>query len=86
MESMETRICFTVVPSQGKYVYVGGVRSHQGTPIARLCTPYFPVSFSGEGETPFHYEVVLRAMTKPLHEVEAAPHEDWRLSTRSGAS
>src|SRR5664279_4587415 len=43
----------------------------------------FSMSFSGEGGARFHYEVGLKAMTKPLHEVEATPQLNWRLSTRS---
>ena len=60
----------TKVPSQGKYVFVGGCggsKSLQRTVVLTL----FSLSFSGEGDARFHYEVLLMEVTKPLHKVEA---------------
>ena len=41
----------------------------------------FSLTFSGDGDSRFHYEVDLKALTKPLHKVEATPQDRWRLST-----
>ena len=45
----------------------------------------FSLSFSGEGDARFHYEVDLKALTKPLHKVEAL-HKIVGGSQRSEAS
>ena len=41
----------------------------------------FFLSFFGEGDSRFHYEVDLKVLTKPLHKVEATPQDGCRLST-----
>ena len=61
---------FPVVPSQWKYVYVGGVWRLLGPPTSTSVLTLFSVS-SSRGEYPMgglfiYYEVVLRALTKPV--------------------
>ena len=61
---------FPVVPSQRKYVYVGGVWRLLGPPTSTPVLTLFSVS-SSRGEYPMgdlliHYKVVLRALTKPV--------------------
>ena len=68
---MDTEM-FPIVPSQGKYVYVGGVWSHLGTPIAWMCSLYCPRASPARVEL-FHYEVTLRVLTKPVHKGRGTP-------------
>ena len=61
---------FPVGPFQWKYVYVGGVWRLLGPPTSTHMLTLFSVS-SSRGEYPMgdlliHYEVFLRALTKPV--------------------
>jgi len=47
---------------------------------ARLCSPYSPRALAQCKMPRFHYEVVLKALTKPLHQAwGTSPQLNWRL-------
>ena len=56
----------------------GGAKTLQRTVVFTL----FSLTFSGEGDARFHYEVFLMAVTKPLQKLRQTPQLNGRLSTK----
>ena len=53
----------------------GGAKTLQRTVVLTL----FSLIFSGQGDALFHYEVLLKAVTKPYTRLRLSPQLNWRL-------